>query len=228
MLFLLVSCGLEEGIPVLSIPEYVGAYDIDRLFRFRITEDNGCTDCEKTEPYFRGFEIYSRFFSDNIDIQSYNNFTTVNELESNTFKRISYYIDSENCDIPTRILKPLIYIPSENRGYRSLVTLDFSDMSDVHIRAENEDTQGLSSIRGQTELEIRRGIEDTDDPGYFKSFEDFKKTDLDVSGLASLLENRVYILIYVVSYGKFDLSETIYSETLCLGAFELDNITIIE
>ena len=230
-MILCISCGFDES-PILSPPEKGDTSEIGDYFQFRALERNGCSDCDHEEPDFRGFELYYKFFSVDAEGESALNlqssFETINELETNGFRRISYYIDNNNCDKPTRVLKPLIPVPSENRGNRFLITIDFGDLADVHMRATDEEPGGLSTIRDEDELQIRRGIEDEDNEGFFKTFEDFKNTDLDVSGIESLDENRVYIVLYVLSCGKYNLAETIYSEALCLSENELIDLIIVE
>ena len=64
---------------------------------------------------------------------------------------------------------------------------------------------------------------------FFKSFEDFTTTDADVNGVGSLEpEESLIILLYVLSYGKYNLSETIYSEALCLSWINVSNLTLLK
>ncbi|MBN2443413.1 MAG: hypothetical protein JXJ04_18775 [Spirochaetales bacterium] len=233
---LCLTCGIDE-IPVLSKPQKGNTSDTFNTFEFRITENNGCVEgCYKTEPDFLGFEIYYKFFSSDLDGQnaanSQSNKLTVNELESNSFRRISFYINDNNCDKPTRIQKPLIPVPKDNRGKQSLITISFNAMEstgNIYIKAVAEETDGLSEIRGVDELEIRRNIEDPEKLEFFKSFEDFTTSDADVNGVGSLeLEESLIILVYVLSYGKYNLSETIYSEALCLSWINVSNLTLLK
>lgn len=252
-IFLLcISCGIDE-IPVLSKPQYGSINTIDKYFEFDVTKDN-------SEEEFRGFEVYYKFFSTNSDPGTQSNYTSAKELEISGFKRITYYIDENDCDkaSPSRMNKPLIKVnlptptpePGDDDKIVATVTINFGTSvgkgPQYSVSADVEDFISIPTPEftpepsptpepGETHrpttipgLPIRRGIEDDQNPGYFKSFEIYKKTDPDVGGLDSLDEGKVYILIYVLSYGVYNFSEPIYSDALCLGYLELRDLYVEE
>jgi hypothetical protein len=231
-LFLLAvfSCGIPGEIPVLSKPLKLTENDIDDYFEFKATEENGGS----SEEDFRGFEVYYKFFAIDTEtsiLEYQSGFTSIEELQGNYFRRVTYYINDTECDKTTRIYKPLIKVPSG--GTEAVITIDFEGhaLNDVFIKSI---PVGYISIPGGgSELPIRRGIEDNEDPGYYKSFQTYRNiypVDSDISGIDNLdeISPSILIMIYVLSYGIFDLSQPLYSDALCLGWIELDDITIEE
>jgi hypothetical protein len=218
ILFLCISCGIPDEIPVLSKPLKITESDIEDFFKFKATEENGSSS---EQPEFRGFEVYYKFFSINTDINTLENqsgYTTTIELTINGFRRITYYINDDECDNTTRVIKPLIKVPVG--GTEASITINFKDENNVHVVSDPED---YISIPGAgTILPIRRGIEDDENSGFFKGFDTFKTSDLDVIGISNLdVDKQVIIMVYVLSYGIFDLSQPIYSDALCLGNIEI-------
>ncbi|MBN2533818.1 MAG: hypothetical protein JXB88_13060 [Spirochaetales bacterium] len=222
-ILIVISCGIDE-IPVLSRPQFKTNNEIDDYFEFKATEDND-------EDEFRGFEVYYKFFSADAEGESaanyQSNYTSVSEVEAAGFRRITYYIDSDDCDKPTRILKPLIKVPLGMRGTATTLTINFGEAigkgPTYSISSDEEDYISISA------LPIRRGIEDTENQGYYKGFDTYKKTDIDVYGLGSIdPAKKVNILVYVLSYGIYNLSEQIYSDALCLGYIELQDLNLEE
>lgn len=233
---MLLSCGIRAQRPVLAMPVYESRSDIDDIFQFRATEANGGGD---ENPYFRGFEIYYKFFSNDLNGQtlltSQSGYTTLSELTMQFFKRVSYYIGDENCDKTNRIFKPLIKVPPAFRGYSTdiIITIDFSDLTDVYIQAAPEEDYIYlpepTPAAAEVQLPVRRGIEDSENQYYFKGFDSYKTTDSDMNGVVTLEQNQsASILLYVLSFGIDDNFEELHSTALCLGSIILEDLNLID
>ncbi len=178
---------------------------------------------------FLGFEIFYKFFSDAGASSASEGYSTIDQLQTNGFKRASYYKSdalSEH-DTITDQDYPLVKIPIPNKGVQSLFRIDFQPLfntppEEPFIVAEPDVMNSQYTIpylEGSVtkyKLIIRRGVDDTPkNPGAFmKPFTRAASTDADLTSLP--INSPLILVLYAVSYGKYQLSSTLYSTTKCL------------
>ncbi|MBN1696099.1 MAG: hypothetical protein JW881_01185 [Spirochaetales bacterium] len=212
-----ISCGIDE-YPVLNPPVDGYSSTIDKYFEFRSTEDNGGAE---EGDYFRGFEIYYRFYNNEGDVVS--SLVNAEDLSSYGFWRLTYYIDSDDCDTVTGYILPLIKISDAEKGKGSLFTIDFLGISDgdVFLTAE-EFPEGSGGIVIDA-LPLRRGIEDSENDGFYKSFEYFDIGEGGDADVTHIEDADVYIALYAYSFGRYGItkSKKLYSELEYLGYIEI-------
>lgn len=213
LLFLLLSCGLEENITSLTPPQFFRTDDGDKYFQFIISVSN-----DETE--LRGLEIYYKFYSDDTNLEL--NLETKDELVAADFKRLSSSTDSlNNYDKP---LIPIFYYEGgteyDYRGKESLITVDFSvfyyNRLDPIIKAEPQEAFALEF----TDFIVRR--ESTYTSGSYtgdcKPFNDMSVEDSDLDHISVTLNDGydLNIVLYVLCFGRYDISTPIYSKAVCL------------
>jgi hypothetical protein len=208
ILFLILACGLESVL-TLNPPEYVETSLSNDYFKVRITEDN-------SEPEFRGVEFYYKLYypagTGSIP-DSAINIRNFDDLLLNGFKRLSSEDDEEG-----DVGKPLLRIPIDERGKRSLITIDFWDIDDVEAFAVDEEPGGGGF--DLADFNLRRGVVDSQTKMY-KAFNDFELTDADVPAGVSSFPADVNLLLYALSFGKEDLSTDAYSKSVYLLRIEI-------
>ena len=220
----LVSCGLEDNISSINPPEYSLTSDGDSYFEIRITADND-------EDYFRGIEFYYKFYGKDTSPSSLDiNLDTHDDLVAANFKRLSSSTDSIN-----NYEKPLVFVLYEDRGYESTITVDFSDMDDPYIYAEPNPANSINpvdlrpfglDILQADPLEIYRESTYTEGINYpqCKPFNDMDKDDSDLAHISQDFGSypELKILMYAISYGKYDLTTKLYSKAVCLQYINID------
>ena len=183
------SCGIPEDIPVLAQPGFGSSNNVEKYFTFNATEENSGEE-------FRGFEVYYRFFPYNTtNISDYLKYTTLSELQTYSFRRVTYYVNANDCDTPDVNILPVVKIPIDNRGNEAEITIHFGDQDNVRIYSNPPDYMAIPELTPTPTpevlpeptlpppipaLPIRRSIEDIDNPGFYKGFDTYKTTDLDV------------------------------------------------
>lgn len=223
----LFSCGLEDNIDSINPPEYSLTSDGSKIFEIKITEDNN-------EDYFRGIEFYYKFYGKDTEPSSSDiNLDTYDELITANFKRISKSSDSFN-----NYVKPLVPVPEEDRGYESKITIDFSEFdtnNHPYIYAEPDSGNTIDLEDGKPygleidkldPLDIYREVTypsgDINSP-YCKPFNDMLTTDDDLSHIdQDFSDPELKILLYAISYGKYDLTTKLYSKAVCLLYINID------
>lgn len=216
-----VSCGIED-IPLLAPPEIGNSNTVEYFYKFKETSANVNPAAAGSE--FLGFELYYKFFDlikyDQQGLDSTHLYIkTRSELESYGYRRIAHVTDT-----PIYINRPLLYVPSGNRGHASEITLfffdfdrDLSPTTTSYITAESSDG-GLEIPDPPTDppFYLRRGGV-VDEFGNLKDFSNYDPSDPDMVGLDLVTENvQAYLIVYVLSYGIYDFSVDLYSDALCL------------
>jgi hypothetical protein len=240
VLLLLSSCGLEE-IPVLQPPTqvYPQADPLTPVFTIRSTTVNGSI----SEPEFRGYELYYKFYPDqNVET----NLSSATEYDLRTkyyFKPICSQTDAVNGIPPYdpnsnfHINKPLIFVQPFDRGTSFDITIDFN------IYAQY--VQPVVKYNGvAVPLFIRRNvgvsdanIEDpigtyTNQPKFFwqpdASYQTYASSNYDVQSIYGTVMNpatgteEAYLAMYALSYGQKDLTTDLYSQPVYLGFVEIN------
>jgi hypothetical protein len=217
------SCGYEQ-IPALTSPTkgdtVAGSY-----FQFNMVTENIDPDLSTK---FLGFEIYYRFFSPSDPTLGNNQeYSTIEQLADNKFIRATFYKSKTECDTLSNQDLPLVKIPAIYKGLPSpsLFRVDFQPLNlaspeEPYIFTFTDpeviDPQYtvLDATISRQKLTIRRGVADTDNPSIYKAFNKASASDTDLKGITS--GSDVAIVLYAVSYGKYQLSTTIFSNTICL------------
>ena len=224
----LVSCGLEDNIDSINPPHYSLTNIGEQYFQIKITDDND-------EDYFRGIEFYYKFYSKDTSPSLLEiNLDTHDDLVAANFKRLSSSTDSIN-----NYEKPLVPVQYEDRGYESTITVDFSDFdtnNHPYIYAVPDSGNTIDLFDGKPYgldidqsdlLEIYRettySYGDINYP-YCKPFNDMNKDDSDLSHITQdfATEKELKILLYAISYGKYDLTTKLYSKAVCLQYINID------
>jgi len=203
ILLFFANCGIERPTPVLLVPIANSYSDISQNFEFQ-----NQIEADNNKDILRGFELYYKFYNSATDaaidnnIQNYYSIITDQTLG---FKRITKFEDNDRID------KPLIPISSERKELISKFTIDFMTTNNVTISINT-----MESIETKT---LFRGVKDQD-TNLYKSFENLLANDADLKSITDI-NNEIYISLYVMSYGIFELSREIYSEPVWLGNIQL-------
>ncbi len=202
----IISCGLEENIPYLNPPYFLLRSPGSQYFQIKIKDDND-------EEYFRGVEFYYKFYHEtdtNLEI----NLDTHDDLTAANFKRLSSSTDSIN-----NYSKPLVFVPLADRGFESEITLDFSDIDDPYLYADPAGVPGLDiPIIPHFELYRESTYIGGPNNNKCKPFNDMLTTDSDLSDITQTLSygDTLTLLLYAISYGKYDLTTKLYSKAVYL------------
>ena len=223
-LLALSGCGIYQVVTI-DAPQAGGYSTIDGTFRFTVTADIA-------EDAFRGFELYYKFYEPGQTISGGDdNLTSLALLQSHGFRRVS--ADTERTD---NIDRPLIAVPMADRipgaAFPYEVNIDFGLAEDgLEPLAIPADDQLPTPPANDPlpapipDVVIRRGIADNR-AGFedeFKPFTAFAAADADISGnpaiWAGQIVNRLpaLVLLYVLSYGKDDTFQDVYSLPVFLG-----------
>ncbi len=208
-LFSLSSCGLER-IVYLQQPNFVTISAVDKSFTFRKTLEND-------EYEFRGFELYYKLQTGDE--------TTEDAIEDfNTLGSKGFFRVSSDTDRSTNIDKPLIEVPFKD-GTEFDIVVNFSLIPDPVVSTPDETTV--------PDVNMRRGVAYTSGPDiyYFEHFDyswllgdaiNLSDADISTAVWADIeAEIPVFLVLYVLSYGKKDLVIDVYSEPLYLGKIEI-------
>ncbi len=210
---ILAGCGLQS-ILTLEPPDHVETYDIYDYFKVRIDSDND-------EPAFKGLEFYYKFFypsgAGSVP-DSAINIRNFDDLLANGFKRLSSADDREGS-----VSRPLLYVDSGYRGKESFITVQFIENVSGYI--DTAEASATSDEGGFTlsNFELRRGVVDSITKQY-KSFEDFKLSDVDISslGISGTGIHTVDVVLYALSFGIADFSTNVYSKSVYLQKISID------
>jgi len=224
-LLLLSGCGLESFV-VLSEPKAVLTAP-PYTFQFRKLSTNGDTF---DEPFFKGFELYYKIYGplESID----NEANTLDELTTKKgFKRMN-----GKPPYTEAISKPLIPIALDLRSEEFIITIDFTDFTDVYSSTDYPKIYSESGISTPISItEVRRNVRYTlaGRSDEFKRFSnepvyaEFEASDTDLSSAAwseisdSTPGGPVQIVLFVLSYG-YDPNSTTnpaqYSRPVWLGS----------
>ena len=222
-----ISCGLEDNIASINPPEYSLTNDVYSYFKIKITADND-------EDYFRGIEFYYKFYGKDTSPSSLDiNLDTHDDLVAANFKRLSSSTDSIN-----NYEKPLVPVQYEDRGYESTITVDFSDFdtnNHPYIYAVPDSGNTIDLFDGKPYgldidqsdlLEIYRETTYTEGIKYpqCKPFNDMDKYDTDLAHISQDFGSypKFKILMYAISYGKYDLTTKLYSKAVWLQYITID------
>lgn len=213
---LLSGCGVESyphleppGSGTIKEP----LYGVEKIFQFGNTPENNTN-------YFQGFEVYYKFYGSDRestalsdDQNVINNTQTKEKLESLGYRRL-YSVN----DITA---VPLIPISGENKNEDFYINLDFSLMGGTdkpyslveylstsfpfarYIKVDNSDEQKIVGFLPS-------------DFSLSKSYSDFSK---DVVSEDTKLFSLV---LYVMTYGKYDVIYDLYSKPVYLGRIQLE------
>jgi hypothetical protein len=204
------GCGLEQII-VLNPPDYYDVSDGLDYFKVRIDGDND----ELLE--FRGLEIYYRFYAlaDTPNVL----LGTQSELAAAGFRRLASIEDRLSF-----IEYPLVKVASGDRGKPSTITFDFSPLGLATPALPF--LEAVPDVTGDgltlAETEFRRGILATDNlhKRFYHETDSglgFKGSDADIAHLGlGPGDHEVLIALYALSYGKQDLTTTVYSRAVPL------------
>jgi hypothetical protein len=218
-----MCCGLEDNITSLNQPQFLQTSDGDKYFKLKITNSNN-------EEELRGLEFYYKFYDYSIPLSSLElNFETKDELVASNFKRLSSSTDSLN-----NFNKPLIPVFTTDydldgqnynfdyRGGEYIFTIDFSDMDDPYIYISPIDSEyGLTFDHFSIYREVvyTSGVNENE----CKPFNDMKNDDSDFSHITQLLNNNdeIYIVLYALTFGRYNVFTPIYSKAVCLEYIKL-------
>jgi hypothetical protein len=157
------------------------------------------------EPEFRGFELYYKCYRIGEAIENgFGETSQESNLRSVGFLPVC---SSENDASPTGRSVPLILIDIPSRGLSFTVTVDF-----------NVPASATYQYTGHS-VGVRRYV--SDGAGACKTFESskFEATDVDISRIfaGAQSDGEFYLAMYALSYGKQDLTTTIWSSPVYLG-----------
>ena len=245
-LFLLISCvffnscGLDEQ-PVLLPPIKGTTSDTSDTFTFKVNKQNGTGD-EYEYNIFKGFLLYYKFFpvttEGKYEMDQQSNFQSIDDI--NNFHRFTYYVNKNNCEkvTDTKSKIPLLnvhegHIHKAERNFEPTIKISFQnilDENDVKVIVEGvpeEESEPLFLTDEDEPIYVRRDIRevvDNEPTDYYKSFKYYDEYDADIDNDIdlSVANPRAYLLIYVLSYGKDNLTTDIYSDAVCLNYIEID------
>ena len=210
--FLFARCGIDS-YPYLSPPSYSSIREPlegESVFQFKNNTENNAN-------YFEGFEIYYKFYSSSpsdsdydSDTSSINLTPTKEKLESLGYKRLYEYSSD--------LFLPLIPVEQEYKNDDFTVIIDFSSLDEIIKPYPKAEYLGNS-------INLARYVSvNNSDNLYFKSFrsESFQEvySDLD-SSLFNAEYPNIYLSLYVLSYGKYDIIYDLYSKPVSLGKIVL-------
>lgn len=223
------SCGMERAdLSILVPPEKSTTSITDQYFEFLIPSNAHDPD---DSSKFLGLEIYYHFYKLSVDPNLYSNLENETELKNAGFRRVTYYVTNADPDTDTVSYSklPLIKIPhfpfetmGDNRR-QSKITVRFADMTlDVEPIMEID---ALDVFNDPTDIppktvNIRRSIQDGS-TGFFKPFNKLEIGDADLQGMTEADLESFYVMLYVYSYGKYELTMTITSYMVPLSYIEI-------
>ena len=204
---LTAACGLET-FPYLSAPQPGSSTGVTFIF-LKTTENS--------EPEFRGFELYYRLYRSGQFPDS--DITDQGSLAARGFHRLCSSSDVENS-----ISKPLVTIPLADRDESIYITVNFTNLPDPVIMTDPDLSETLN-------FELRRNVVDETgiSPYHFKDFakEHFEIDDSDINSDQELFDEiqtgspPVQLALYVLSFGKKELIQDIYSVAVYLGSINI-------
>ncbi len=204
---LLLSCGIDS-YPYLSPPE-------SSSIREPLTGETSFIFSNNTENnanYFEGFELYYKFYSTDpgdtqfsTDQSSVEITSTREKLETVGYKRLYEY--------PLNLEKPLIPIGTEDKNSEFQITVDFSGLDETKPYPE--------VLYLSNSLQISRYVQVIGaDSFYLVSFrpDDFSQVYTDISSSSYSVDYPfVYLSLYVLTYGTYDIIYDLYSIPAYLG-----------
>ena len=212
---LLIGCGIDS-YPYLSPPKtssILKPLEGEATFQFKNNTENNAN-------YFEGYELYYKFYSSDpsdteydSDTSSINLTTTKDKLLSLGYKRLYEY--------PLNLSLPLIPVDQDEKNNNFDIYIDFSLLDETvkpYPQAEYLD----NSINLARYISINN-----DDNSDFESFLPISFTEETYSDISSSLLNPlpssdIYLSLYVLSYGKYDIIYELYSKPVSLGKIRLN------
>jgi hypothetical protein len=213
---LMCSCGIES-YPYLAPPKSNSIkeplYGVEREFRFGNNPENN-------SEYLYGYEVYYKFYGperDNTELENdqdaISNNPTKTKLESLNYHRL-YAAEDVTA-------MPLISIPEDERSSDFYIYIDFSLLG-------GEDKPYPVSEYLDSSLDIARyiSVDNSESkqvvsflPGDFDytahSYSDFSSDVVDTD------TNTFSMVLYALTYGKYDVIYDIYSDPVFLGRIQL-------
>jgi hypothetical protein len=238
-LFTLAQCGLEY-LPYLTPPESL--VPGSKSFGVRKVSENDDEELPNPDPppdwiwKYLGIELYYKFYLYNTVPSSHRNFTSVEQLETNGFHRIT-----SSDDVFVR--KPVLEVNTEPHSppdppFEWPGDVEFTiDLSIAKMNIEEKSTSTVMVVQ------IRRGVRyESTEPGYpnYRPFlwddldaipqEGFRASHADVDQelydfISDPLNSGspITMVMYALSYGKQDrLLIDLYSDAVYLGEIDID------
>lgn len=207
----LISCGIET-VPYLEPPSSSGIknpLEGEQFFKFENFTENNIN-------YFEGYEIYYKFYSADpedtrleVETNVIDNLPTRERLVSYNYRRL-YSIENS-------FSLPLIPVATEAKKTAFSITLDFSVL-DINLGFP-EITYLDQSLSGSRYVK-KSGEEDMNFIPFYLPYFDDDYEDFSTS-LYTANEPYVYLVTYVMAYGKYDLINEIFSKPVSLGQIRL-------
>jgi hypothetical protein len=202
--FLLAGCGIKS-YPYLAAPENISEpLENEQLFSFiNYTENN--------TNYFLGYEIYYKFYSADTAVSKYESERDQLELTP-TYEKLTSFGYTRMYNKIDVFSRPLIPVSTELAGQAVSISIDFRFLTETIFP---EISYAENTIEGARYIRDTDDIQDTVynfNPGNISS--DFSDIP---SAIMSSDVNMLYLSLYVLSYGKYDVFNELHSSAAHLG-----------
>jgi hypothetical protein len=206
-----------------------------------------CTT-QNSEPDFRGFELYYKFYKTPAEIEA--NLSGVTEYDlrtKNNFAPVCFQEDSFSVTPPQNLhsstsYKPLLFVQPLDRGSAFDITITFSSTPQTQpIVRYNGAQYALPSFlpdAGQ-DISIRRNVGDIDPTSGFRGhgkffikpltgYQTYISSDRDIQAIWNDVQpvgaggsGAVYLAMYAMSYGLQNFTSDLFSQPVYLGYVQI-------
>ena len=210
------GCGIKS-YPYLSPPQdnsIAEPLEGDKLFKFFNYTGNNTN-------YFLGYEIYYKFYSTDIDSSQYESETDIIELNPKEEKLISlgYKRLYNKIDV---FSKPLIPISVDLAEQAVSIEIDFRFLTD---------TIYPTISYAENTIEAARYVQKTDDVQdtvYNFNNEAISSEYSDISSTIFTEDTEtLYLSLYVLSYGKYEVFNELFSDAAHLGKITVETENVL-